>query len=230
MTTYSAFFSSGLLATHTPMRMPDGFDAPSPTSPSSTLPDSDLEFEFDTEREITPTPGAPTPHAHAHPTPGRRLRKRRSSLTVGTSPMAAIRSPARTAGVALHRARSGSLGTAAHQLHLALGMEALALGRAPAQQATRSRSGSVGAGGVLRPRRGVRRLASVPAPAPPPTMPLPALPSFPTPPLSTPAPVTVSATVQPTQPVPGRQRAYSLAQKPGAGTGTIDEEVAMRED
>ncbi|KAG6860004.1 hypothetical protein C0995_000648 [Termitomyces sp. Mi166 len=171
MATYSAFFSSGLLASRNTAHPPYDYDASSPVLPSSPLSDSDIEP--DTDRESTPTPdnisrAAPVPAA-----PRPRLRKRRSSLTVGTSPMNAIRSPQRNASAALQlqmhlsspsRSRSGSLS--------AMGTNNIA------SQSTslvgRMRSGSVGA--ALRPRRIVRRLVSVPAPAPPPTAPLPAVP------------------------------------------------------
>ncbi|KAG6810834.1 hypothetical protein H0H92_010128 [Tricholoma furcatifolium] len=166
MTTYSAFFSSGLLGPNQPSDS-HFYDAPSPISPNAPLPDSDTEMD----RDITPTPD--TVRAASQP----RLRKRRSSLTIGTSPMNAIRSPARTAGAALQlqmhlpnpsRSRSGSLSiTGAAIANIASETTSLV---------GRMRSGSVSMG--LRPRRGVRRLASVPAPAPPPTAPLPALPAL----------------------------------------------------
>ncbi|GLB41501.1 hypothetical protein LshimejAT787_1001010 [Lyophyllum shimeji] len=205
MTTYSAFFSSGLLAprhasyaSFNDVLNKDSYpyyDAPSPATPSSPLPDSDIEL--DTDREITPTPDPRPPSrstgtSHAR-TPSSastnstqaqpRLRKRRSSLTIATSPMNSIRSPQRTAGAALQlhmhlpnpaRSRSGSLSTAA-----AAPAETQGTGNVASEGTKlmgRMRSGSVGA--ALRPRRGVRRLASVPAPAPPPTAPLPALPTF----------------------------------------------------
>ncbi|KAG6815828.1 hypothetical protein H0H93_008942 [Arthromyces matolae] len=174
MTTYSAFFSSGLLA---PRNVSHSYiyDPSSPVLPSSPLSDSDVELELETDREITPTPDT-RPIPILAPAPQSRLRKRRSSLTIGaSSPMNAIRSPQRTAGAALQlqmhlpnpsRSRSGSLSTTG--------------ANNVASQATslvgRMRSGSVGA--VFRPRRPARRLASVPAPAPAPTVPLPAIPSI----------------------------------------------------
>ncbi|KAF5379444.1 hypothetical protein D9615_006566 [Tricholomella constricta] len=203
MTTYSAFFSSGLLAPHHASfsgygqlnadSYPD-YDASSPATPSSPLPDSDIEVERD--REITPTPDAPSrsmssssSNSSANPCTTQappRLRRRRSSLTVGTSPMNSIRSPTRTAGAALQlqmhlpnptRSRSGSLSASTSQTDM---YGKVGKSSNVASEGTslvgRMRSGSVGT--VLRPRRGVRRLASVPAAAPPPTAPLPAIPTL----------------------------------------------------
>ncbi|KAG5643935.1 hypothetical protein DXG03_009345 [Asterophora parasitica] len=199
MTTYSAFFSSGLLAPHHASYAGYGhlntdsytdYDGPSPATSSSPLPDSDIESERD--RDITPTPDASSPSTFSsgsHTTsttiqPQPRLRRRRSSLKVGTSPMNSIRSPTRNAGAALQlqmhlpnpaRSRSGSLSTTAQtDLYGNIGMGNVA--SEGTSLVGRMRSGSVGA--VLRPRRGVRRLASVPAPAPPPTAPLPAIPAL----------------------------------------------------
>ncbi|KAG6907492.1 hypothetical protein DXG01_008686 [Tephrocybe rancida] len=187
MTTYSAFFSSGLLAPRHAASSYPHYDAPSPVSPSSPLPDSDVDLNMD--RDITPTPDSvyrPTATVTTAAAPQPRLRKRRSSLTVGTSPMNAIRSPARTAGAALQlqmhlaspsRSRSGSLSTTTSTT--ADTYNNIGMGNIASENTSlvgRMRSGSVGA--VLRPRRGVRRLASVPAPAPPPTAPLPAVPAI----------------------------------------------------
>ncbi|KAF9445853.1 hypothetical protein P691DRAFT_805071 [Macrolepiota fuliginosa MF-IS2] len=222
--TYSAFFSSGLLAP--PNLYPKS--ARSPPSSPGLLPSSpglitsspgitrdpspapigddsdveDLDIEMDTEgaRAPTPTPSsvggrsrsgsiASTVQQDQKP----RLRKRRSSLNVATSPMNAIKSPQRNAGNALHlqqrlpllptgsigRSRSGSLS------FLGFGAPPVDGGDAPnvAPQGTsllgRMRSGSVGGTSItnlFRPRRAARRLATVPAPAPPPTAPLPAIP------------------------------------------------------
>ena len=135
MLTYSAFFSSGLLAPHRSYNSTNDaaypyYDAPSPAAPSFPLPlDDDSDIEID--RSITPTgPPAtsntnmmvteiPAPSTTSAAAPPNRphLRKRRSSLTVATSPMNSIKSPTRTAGAALQlqrhlspsRARSGSL-------------------------------------------------------------------------------------------------------------------------
>lgn len=174
-TSYSSFFSSGLLAPHTPHRLQrrgtfssdtsEGWAEsdsapPSPSqrsSPGIPLPDEsvmDIDMadftiaskDKDMERRsATPTPHALTrdgsttpiqsprvgkpaalrhhPQSQSQPqmeqaqpqTQQPRLRRRRSSLTQGTSPMGAIRSPTRAAGNAYHlqmasRTRSGSLG------------------------------------------------------------------------------------------------------------------------
>ncbi|TEB20795.1 hypothetical protein FA13DRAFT_1800623 [Coprinellus micaceus] len=125
----------------------------------------------------------------------RTLRKRRSSLTLGTSPLTAIRSPTRNVGAALQlqrhlgsRSRSGSVTGPiddtfpVHNVH--------GIGMGVATEATslmgRLRSGSVGSSlhyngspPVRGTRRHVRRTTSVPAPVPPPSAPLPALPPLP---------------------------------------------------
>jgi hypothetical protein len=145
---YSAFFSSGLLAPHTPQKKKKvdstsfswdvTFDH-SPSRPSSPIPIPDDSFmDVDTasynDRSITPTPQSITPMQSPQPvkiqatttttTQQPKLRKRRSSLTLATSPMSTIRSPTRAANNALHlqrqlfaaigpaspcRSRSGSL-------------------------------------------------------------------------------------------------------------------------
>ncbi|KAG6864403.1 hypothetical protein C0993_008927, partial [Termitomyces sp. T159_Od127] len=119
MTTYSAFFSSGLLAPRHAADAPCDYDPSSPTLSASPLSDSDIEP--DTDRENTPTPENVPRTAPGPANSQRRLRKRRSSLTIGTSPMNAIRSPQRNASAALQlqmhlpsppRSRSGSFSTA----------------------------------------------------------------------------------------------------------------------
>lgn len=163
--------------------------------------DSDVEFglDMDVDRDATPTQThrgtlTSTSQSQNHVLPRQqsqpRLRKRRSSITLAASPMNAIRSPARTAGAALHlqrhlpppppggfggsRSRSGSL-VQAGELALGLGLGGNDVRNVACESTSlvgRMRSGSVG--GLLRPRRGVRKLT---APAvPPPTAPLPALP------------------------------------------------------
>src|ERR1700733_10451016 len=60
MATYSAFFSSGLLAPHSTSNF-SYYDDPTPL-PSSPLPipdDSDIEIDIDTDSEHTPTPNLP---------------------------------------------------------------------------------------------------------------------------------------------------------------------------
>jgi len=114
MATYSAFFSSGLLApchysqsrAHTP--------APSspiiiPSSPGDPI---DIDRSTPTPSNLVDINGQTTPNAsHLNvPTADRpRLRKRRSSVTIGVSPMNAIKSPIRNAGAALHRAINGPM-------------------------------------------------------------------------------------------------------------------------
>lgn len=138
---YSAFFSSGLLAQHTPQKKKlnsssfswDAVMDHSPARPSSPIPipdDSlmDIDMTNDNDRRsITPTPQTKTPMQSPQPVKIQpvqpKLRKRRSSLTLATSPMNNIRSPARAANNALHIQR---------QLFTAIG---------PASP--RSRSGSV---------------------------------------------------------------------------------------
>ena len=151
---YSAFFSSGLLAQHTPQKKKLGssfsWDArtgvtldrspPQPSSPKPILPDDSLmDIDVasynnnDSSRSVTPTPRIkiamqpPTPQQQQHPVKSQamspKLRKRRSSLTLATSPMNNIRSPSRAANNALHLQR---------QLYTAIG---------PASP--RSRSGSL---------------------------------------------------------------------------------------
>ncbi|KIO07574.1 hypothetical protein M404DRAFT_388684 [Pisolithus tinctorius Marx 270] len=88
MATYSAFFSSGLLA-------------PGITRPSSPIDPVDRES---LQPPITPT----TPHAKpvAANAGGERprMRRRRSSINIAASPMAAIKSPSRNATSAFQRA------------------------------------------------------------------------------------------------------------------------------
>ncbi|KAI6149908.1 hypothetical protein BKA82DRAFT_4134576 [Pisolithus tinctorius] len=149
MATYSAFFSSGLLA-------------PGITRPSSPIDPVDRES---LQPPITPT----TPHAKpvAANAGGERprMRRRRSSINIAASPMAAIKSPSRNATSAFQRAgimsptrsRAGSVNEASENNSL--------FGR--------MRSGSVTVMQSVRTRRVVRR--TVPT-APPPSVPLPAVP------------------------------------------------------
>ncbi|KAJ3997336.1 hypothetical protein F5050DRAFT_1553074, partial [Lentinula boryana] len=122
MTTYSAFFSSGLLAaphmypSHSVYNnhIPSHGD-PSPSRVSDALDDtSDLELD----RSTTPTPTSVEGQATSTHQAQHYIRRRRSSLTIGTSPMNIIKSPSRAAGTALQlqrhlltspgRSRSGS--------------------------------------------------------------------------------------------------------------------------
>ncbi|PPR00106.1 hypothetical protein CVT26_008870 [Gymnopilus dilepis] len=241
LTSYSSFFSSGLLAQHKPRLERRGtFSSDSSgawdeslsrsSSPGPLPDDSDMEVdskEFTSNsaarRSVTPTPhslddaeGTPTPVRSQHldktspqsnsssstqssaQPQAPRLRRRRSSTTLGTNPMTAIRSPARSAGNALHvqRARSGSVNSDAVTVYS--GSAASMAATEGTSLVGRMRSGScssvkslpspaVGnqAGGAsFRPRRVARRVHTNPPPAPlapPPTTPLPDLPPLPSP-------------------------------------------------
>ncbi|KAJ3562632.1 hypothetical protein NP233_g9454 [Leucocoprinus birnbaumii] len=225
-TTYSAFFSSGLLApptlyskTGTPPSSPGllpsspGFaplspgvtrgSSPTPMDDDSDIEDLDITMDVDSTRAITPTPSSAGGRSRSgsvastvQQAPRPRLRRRRSSINVATSPMNAIKSPQRNAGNALHlqqripplpttnsvgRSRSGSLS------FLGLGAPSSADSSDAPKVASQSislfgrmRSGSIGSSSItnmFRPRRLARRLASGPAPSPPPTAPLPAIPT-----------------------------------------------------
>jgi hypothetical protein len=162
MAAYSAFFSSGLLAPHHPASPTNYYDAPSPARPSSPPIPDDSDIEVDTEREETPTPDVPSflPPITTQSRP--RLRKRRSSITLGTSPMNAIRSPSRTAGAALQlqlhlptspsRSRSSSLSnaTTTNQTDLYGGV-GIGMGNVASEDTSlvgRMRSGSMGGVGL----------------------------------------------------------------------------------
>ena len=135
---YSAFFSSGLLAQHTPQKKVNSSSLSwdvrnatldhSPSRPSSPIPipdDSLMDIDmasYNDRRSITPTPQTITPMQSPQPAKIQatsqtqsqqpKLRKRRSSLTLAISPMNTIRSPTRAANNALHLQR---------QLHSAVG-------------------------------------------------------------------------------------------------------------
>ncbi|KAK0224426.1 hypothetical protein EDD85DRAFT_241770 [Armillaria nabsnona] len=179
MTAYSAFFSSGLLAPRhiftANLNVNSFID-----SPSSPLLDDASDIEVDDGRGHMSIPET-TVTANSILRP--RLRKRRSSLSIGTS-INALKSPSRNASTALQiqihlqaspsRSRSGSLSSVMgtlveneYQPNIASQGTSLV---------GRMRSGSVGTS--LRPRRPIRR-TQAPAPSlPPPTTPLPELPSF----------------------------------------------------
>ncbi|KAJ4490431.1 hypothetical protein J3R30DRAFT_80007 [Lentinula aciculospora] len=154
MTTYSAFFSSGLLAAPHMYPSHSMYNShisthdnvsPSMLSISDVLDDtSDIELD----RSATPTPTNVDGQASSvlHP----RLRRRRSSLTIGTSPMNTIKSPSRAAGNALQlqrhlftspgRSRSGSTSSA-----MSIGEEVNAgIASESTSWYRRMRSGSVG--------------------------------------------------------------------------------------
>jgi hypothetical protein len=215
MTSYSAFFSSGLLAAplmynNHSFSFPRRQDESSSTRafvPSSSMSSSLTDILDDTsdielDRSNTPTPAgqsssSTTHQAQAQPQP--RLRRRRSSLTIGTSPMNIIRSPTRSVGNALQlqrhlltspgRSRSGSASSVIsieeEQLHGGSGN----IASERTSLVGRMRSGSVGS--ALKSRR-IRRF---PGPScPPPSAPLPPLPSIPG--------------------TPNRSKAFSLAVSP----------------
>ncbi|KAJ3806130.1 hypothetical protein F5876DRAFT_81019 [Lentinula aff. lateritia] len=214
MTTYSAFFSSGLLAAphmssshlmynnHIPRH---GDVSPSLLTITDALDDTS---DIDLDRSSTPT--LTSIETSMHQT--QRLRRRRSSLTIGTSPINAIKSPSRAAGNALQlqrhlfttpgRSRSGSTSSVmsiGEEVNSNIASENTSLYR-------RMRSGSVGS--VLKSRRGVRR--GVPGPSfPPPSAPLPALPPIPG--------------------TPSRTKAFSLA-VPSIATQALAQKLAAAED
>lgn len=102
MATYSAFFSSGLLA-------PRIARYTTPVLPSSPMAISTSPGDpVDRQLSLTPTqigqtrpfPKAPEAHTNAE-RPA--MRRRRSSINIGVNPMALIKSPVRNAGAALQR-------------------------------------------------------------------------------------------------------------------------------
>ncbi len=109
---YSAFFSSGLLAPRFTLSL-------APTSLETAYEDCS-DIDVDTDREITPTPTPSSessqssfnnsnPPANAGPV--QRLRKRRSSVSLAQSPVKAIKAVPRGLLNSPARARSGSVGT-----------------------------------------------------------------------------------------------------------------------
>ncbi|KAG9224269.1 hypothetical protein CCMSSC00406_0004768 [Pleurotus cornucopiae] len=245
MASYSAFFSSGLLAPYQAYTSAtaSSFDM-SPIRPASPLPGADIE------RSSTPTPSSHrnssdlplidedaampstthSPQSSAAP----RLRRRRSSLTVGMSPMNTIKSPQRNAGAAMRfahhsisisspsRSRSGSIGAGNGSSMGGIAADLFGVASQGTSLVGRMRSGSVG--GALRPRRALRRGLTnfVPAAAPPPSAPLPPLPLLPfnanfnnsRPQQATPSSCLLEAPV-----IRSRDRAYSI------DANTIDEEM-----
>ncbi|EIW75288.1 hypothetical protein CONPUDRAFT_169660 [Coniophora puteana RWD-64-598 SS2] len=190
MVAYSAFFSAGLLATKDE-------DARSTTpTPSS----SELAPLSSTDMDITPKASmdqstASQPQSQGSAAPSRTMRRRRSSINIGANSMASIKCPARNASSALQRARAGSVNDLAP---FAINMGVLppnaganmgsvaAAGTGVASEDTslmsRFRSGSMASlgGPRPRPRRVLRRSAAAPT-RPPPSVPLPELPSSPNP-------------------------------------------------
>ncbi|KAG2123787.1 uncharacterized protein EDB93DRAFT_600425 [Suillus bovinus] len=100
MVTYSAFFSSGLLAPYHPRTT-------TPAPPSSPMPmPSSTMHPVDRDLSVTPTPGDNSNNVAAIPTANAdrpRMRRRRSSINISVNPMALIKSPTRNAGSALQR-------------------------------------------------------------------------------------------------------------------------------
>ncbi|TRM58209.1 hypothetical protein BD626DRAFT_540159 [Schizophyllum amplum] len=161
---YSSFFASGLMAPPMHSTYPAHGQPCTPTTPTH----SDLDLSDD-DRGMDTTPvaagnAAPTP---VSPSPAPRLRRRRSSLTLSVSPMNAVKSPVRSAGLAWQRQSIGS-GARSRSGSLDQATEANSL----MDMVARRRSGSIGT--AL--KRNARR---VPAMQPPPSQPLPALPSLP---------------------------------------------------
>jgi len=178
MAAYSAFFSSGLLAPHLYNTHNTRATTPPPSSPVLPSSPGDLididstptpAFPFDRNAQATPTATPSNLPVADQP----RLRKRRSSVTLGVSPMTAIKSPMRNAGAALHRglisisparSRNGSLST-----------DPLATDAQNPIVVNRKRSSS--GTSSIRPRRTLLRRAPTAPTAPPPTVPLPDIPS-----------------------------------------------------
>ncbi|KAL1738983.1 hypothetical protein HDZ31DRAFT_17812, partial [Schizophyllum fasciatum] len=98
---YSSFFASGLMAPPMHSTYPANSQPTTPTHSDVDLSDDDRGMDT-TPQAAGPGSSAAMP---ASPTPAPRLRKRRSSLTLGMSPMNAIKSPARNAGDAWQRSR-----------------------------------------------------------------------------------------------------------------------------
>ncbi|KAG9313249.1 hypothetical protein JVU11DRAFT_6712 [Chiua virens] len=169
MATYSAFFSSGLLA-------PGIARCTTPLLPSSPMAISASPIDpIDRRSNSTPTPHgqislcpkAPEASINAERP---RMRKRRSSMNIGMSPMAIIKSPVRTAGAALQR--TGLMSPTRHR--------AVSVTTKEASENNslfgRLRSGSLG--GVSQAPKRLRRMIRTLNPLlPPPSAPLPALPA-----------------------------------------------------
>ncbi|KAK7456432.1 hypothetical protein VKT23_010680 [Stygiomarasmius scandens] len=189
MTTYSSFFSSGLLAA------PQAYDhyqsMPSiPSSPSmmsEALDDaSDIDVDrLERERSTTPTQFSSLGTAANLASAGQpRLRKRRSSLTMGTSALNSIKSPMRNANTAFQfqrhlqatpgRARSGSLSSVITYEEESI-PEVPPVNNDVSKKRSRMRSGSIGT--ALKTRNVPARL--IPRASPPPNAPLPPLPPMP---------------------------------------------------
>ncbi|KAI0355715.1 hypothetical protein OH77DRAFT_307414 [Trametes cingulata] len=220
-TFYSSFFSSGLLAQHSPR--PHTTRPTTPTTPRAaaaalaqddttpTAPATVQDVFSANDSQILPSISVAAPTAEGDSRP--RLRRRRSSLAGAASPLATMKSsaPMRQAASSVQRqtltlrARAGS---DASILSTATASSVSSFGAAgPENTSTqrpsgimgRLRSGSLGTA-LLRPRRGLRR-AAPPMPAPPPNAPLPEVPPVPSSPTtSRTLPTIVASPEQPTTP------------------------------
>ncbi|KAH9926185.1 uncharacterized protein B0H18DRAFT_1119081 [Fomitopsis serialis] len=191
-TFYSSFFSSGLLAP-----MPHEISGSSPTTPrasQSNLPGALQVDTTPTANDFAPAlrsandilPSRPRSDSQGSSRPS--LRRRRSSITVGASPVTPMKSNAAPRGARnsfmAARARSGSESRSQDNTE---GTTA----------AGRMRSGSLG-GQMIRNARRMSRKPAPPLPAPAPTAPLPAPPSPLTPrSAALPLPIPIISTTQP---------------------------------
>ncbi|CAL1713899.1 unnamed protein product [Somion occarium] len=180
-TYYSAFFSSGLLAnSNDPFARPSTPETATPRSNATNLSEDTTPTATSSSSTYTLSSIVETA-----PSPAPVLRRRRSSITLGASPVSSIkaRSSANTAQK-LHTLMSASSGQGSMRLRARAGsvhesvFSRVAVAANDATEGNslmgRLRSGSIGT--ALRPRRQLRK--TLPAP-PPPTVPLPALPPCP---------------------------------------------------
>jgi len=193
MSGYSSIFSSGLLASPRPDSHAGYADFSTPSRPHSPINvDSDPDTT-PTKLNAMPIPSSEEAMSYFMPrsrassnasgtssVPGvaPRLRRRRSSLSMANNGLSAVKSPQRNVGIALQRnslmgssarARSGSTDVGPAELP---SPEEGGHGSVPNRvSGGRSRSGSTG--GTMRPPRALRK----PPPVPPPTSPLPPLPT-----------------------------------------------------
>ncbi|KAI8993882.1 hypothetical protein BD414DRAFT_411743 [Trametes punicea] len=227
-TFYSSFFSSGLLAQHSPR--PHTPRPSSPTTPrpalaslapedtTPTAPTTAHDVFSSNELQELPSISVAASSASAFDGDSRpRLRRRRSSLAGAASPLATMKSstPMRQAAASVQRQNltlRSRAGSDASILSTATASSVSSFGAAGAENEPvhhvqrpsgimgRLRSGSLGTA-LLRPRRGIRRAAPpMPAP-PPPTAPLPDLPPLSTSPSAFQAlPTIVASPSQPTTP------------------------------
>ncbi|RPD54741.1 hypothetical protein L226DRAFT_523022 [Lentinus tigrinus ALCF2SS1-7] len=195
---YSSFFSSGLLAPHTPGRAQTP-RPPSPTTPRAAVASLVPDDTTPTGASATPSGSGtssladqsqvlPSISVAAAEDSRPRLRRRRSSLAGAASPLVAMKSSGsiRQATASVQRNLRTRAGSDASILSTASGTSIIAglMDSAPTTSASkpsgiigRLRSGSLGT--ALRPRRGLRRpVPSVPA-LPPPSAPLPDVPPVP---------------------------------------------------